>query len=131
MAAQVEEAAGGRPPGEPAEGLIFADREQDTGLPELKFIDLFCGGGGLALGFREAGFNSVWALDMDEASCETYRANFRHNVLCGEIESVKKSPTKADVVVGGPPCQGFSPLGSFYKSADHRHEAMNRLWEDY
>src|SRR2546422_1812086 len=97
----------------------------------LTFIDLFCGGGGLALGFRDAGFESVWALDMDAASCRTYQANFKHQVYCGKIEGVEGPPAKSDVVIGGPPCQGFSPLGGFYASASSRHADMNRLWEHY
>lgn len=98
---------------------------------KFDFIDLFCGGGGLGEGFREAGFRSVWALDMDQASCRTYKENFGHEVYCGQIESVKRAPTKADVVIGGPPCQGFSPLGGFYASAEEDHAKMNRLWKHF
>lgn len=102
------------------------------GLKEMKrpkVIDLFCGCGGLALGFREAGFESVYAADIDKASVNTYKKNFGHDVFLGDIADLTEIPVKADVMIGGPPCQGFSPLGKF--SPRKEHAAMNRLWRQY
>ncbi len=93
------------------------------------FIDLFCGAGGLALGFAQAGFRSVYAVDSDKAAAETYRRNFKHEVWVGQIEELERIPTGADVVIGGPPCQGFSPLGQMIPLAGHRQ--MNKLWRHY
>lgn len=92
------------------------------------FIDLFSGGGGLSRGFEDAGFRSVFAADWDRASCDTYHANFRHDVHCGDIADLREAP-EADLVVGGPPCQGFSPLGRM--SPREEHAGMNRLWREY
>ncbi|HZJ03821.1 MAG TPA: DNA cytosine methyltransferase, partial [Thermoleophilia bacterium] len=74
-------------------------------------IDLFAGAGGMALGFESAGFESVWAVEIDEDAAATYRKYFGHKVFTGPIELVEQVPVEADVIVGGPPCQGFSPLG--------------------
>lgn len=72
-------------------------------------IDLFAGCGGMTLGFEQAGFSPTFAVEWDEAAAETYRCNFGDHVVAGAIEDVSGFP-EADVVIGGPPCQGFSPL---------------------
>ncbi len=80
-------------------------------------IDLFAGAGGMTLGLVDprfcGGFKSVWALDIDRAATETYKRNFGNHVDCGDIEewlANDRPIPKADLVVGGPPCQGFSLL---------------------
>jgi DNA (cytosine-5)-methyltransferase 1 len=93
------------------------------------FIDLFCGAGGLALGFSQAGFQSVYAVDFDKPAAETYRRNFKHEVWDKPIEDLEHIPVKADIIIGGPPCQGFSPLGKMIPLAEHRN--MNKLWRHY
>lgn len=99
----------------------------------MKFADLFCGCGGLALGFRKAGFESVFAVDMDRDSCATYERNFGHAVHCGDIADVERLPAEVNVIVGGPPCQGFSLLGKMTPSEDRvgEHQSMNKLWTQY
>jgi DNA (cytosine-5)-methyltransferase 1 len=75
-------------------------------------MDLFCGAGGLTLGFCQAGGVPVAAVDNDKTSTETYKKMFPicREVYCGDIESWETSPelTHVDVITGGPPCQGFS-----------------------
>lgn len=103
------------------------------GKGTYRFADLFCGCGGLALGFKMAGFQSVFAVDWDKESCITYERNFHHPVHSGDIADVKALPPRLDVIVGGPPCQGFSPLGKMTTS-DVRateHLSMNKLWTQY
>jgi DNA (cytosine-5)-methyltransferase 1 len=78
--------------------------------PPLSVADLFCGAGGLSLGFRAAGFNILWAADNSEAAIRTYRANLGDHVVCQSI-TVDTDPPEAAVFVGGPPCQGFSSAG--------------------
>lgn len=101
----------------------------------LRYIDLFCGAGGLAQGFRQASderveFRSVFGVDHDKAAAATYRANFAHDVFDGAIEELDLSILpKADLIVGGPPCQGFSPLGKM--SGSEHHARMNKLWRYY
>ncbi len=102
----------------------------------IRFVDLFSGAGGLAQGFRQASdreveFRSVFAVEIEPSFAASYAANFGDHVFVGPIESVKRSdlPKKIDLVIGGPPCQGFSPLGKM-SPTDH-HAKLNRLWEEY
>jgi DNA (cytosine-5)-methyltransferase 1 len=99
------------------------------GMAELTFIDLFSGAGGLALGFTQAGFKSVWAVEIDSDAADTYALNFGHPVFKGPIEKVESLPVRADIIIGGPPCQGFSPLGKM--SPRDEHAEMNQLWRQY
>jgi DNA (cytosine-5)-methyltransferase 1 len=92
---------------------------------KLRVIDLFCGAGGFTLGFVRTGFEPVFALDFDRWAVETYLANFGRHAVCIAIEKVERFPS-AEVVVGGPPCQGFSQLGK-HLSNDPR----NMLWQHY
>src|SRR5713101_2740137 len=102
---------------------------EDGDLKQYTFLDLFCGAGGLALGFTRAGFRSVYAVDSDKAAAQTYRTNFGHDIWDRPIEELMIIPEGADVVIGGPPCQGFSPLGKM--SPIREHSYMNRLWQHY
>ena len=95
----------------------------------LRMIDLFAGSGGLTCGFSATGrFTPVAAVEKDLAAAATYAANFgEDHVHLGRIEewAVGDLPT-ADVVVGGPPCQGFSNLGRRSPS-----DPLNELWRHY
>lgn len=90
----------------------------------LHVLDLFSGAGGMALGFQAAGFRCVGAVEWNEAASKTFRHNFAHEqptVFGGpedgdvnnlEIDHLLDSlPAAPDIVVGGPPCQGFSRVG--------------------
>src|SRR5438309_11843203 len=74
-------------------------------------MDLFAGCGGMTRGFLDTGrFDPVFAVEMDAHAAATYGENFGHDhVVAAKIEDVEEFPN-ADVVIGGPPCQGFSPL---------------------
>lgn len=79
-------------------------------------IDLFCGAGGLSLGFKQENFKVVLANDIEESCLLTYMHNNPqidvHNIICDDIKNVldllKKYSGKIDLILGGPPCQGFS-----------------------
>ena len=85
---------------------------------DLKIVDLFCGAGGLSLGFENAGFKIGLANDIDFNSIETFKKNrpdvLSENIFLGDISDFIKTKnkflkdTKFSVVIGGPPCQGFS-----------------------
>jgi DNA (cytosine-5)-methyltransferase 1 len=91
-------------------------------------VDLFAGAGGLTLGFTWEGFEPIFAVEIEAAAVKTYEANFGCHVYPGAIEHVDVFP-KADIIVGGPPCQGFSPLGR--DRDEHSRAALNSLWEQY
>ena len=76
----------------------------------LTVVDLFCGAGGLSMGFQLAGFELLWAADNNEAAVRTYRANLGEHVVCRSIRE-DTEPPEAVVIAGGPPCQGFSSAG--------------------
>lgn len=74
-------------------------------------VSLFSGIGGLDLGFEYAGFNIAWANDFDKYAVATYKENVNHNIVFGDIRTLKNTIPKHDVLIGGFPCQPFSSLG--------------------
>ena len=83
------------------------------------FIDLFSGCGGLSLGFEMAGFTGVLAIDNWKDALTTYAYNRKDaRTLCGDLATLNPYKIKedynisnVDVIIGGPPCQGFSVAG--------------------
>ncbi len=82
-------------------------------------IDIFCGAGGLSLGFEMAGYHIGMGVEKDTLAFQTHCYNFRNACYLGDISEIA-SPLRfvqehglkyVDVVVGGPPCQGFSRVG--------------------
>ncbi len=91
-------------------------------------IDLFAGCGGMTVGFAGEGFEPVLAVEWDRFAAATYAANWgEDHMVAGDIAEVKESHIpRSDVVIGGPPCQGFSNLG--LKALD---DPRNQLWREY
>lgn len=80
-----------------------------------RVISLFSGCGGLDLGFKEAGYDVVWANDNEKWSCETFTNNFGPHIVHEDIRKIqfnelKKRLPKIDIITGGFPCQDFSML---------------------
>lgn len=80
-----------------------------------KVVSLYSGAGGLDVGFKKAGFDIIWANDFDKDACETYKNNIGAHIKCGDINIIKKDLSNldcnVDLLIGGPPCQGFSVAG--------------------
>jgi DNA (cytosine-5)-methyltransferase 1 len=92
----------------------------------LRLTDLFAGCGGLTRGFVDTGaFEPVFAVESDPDAAETYAENFGEHVFVGPIEDVEAFPA-CDVLIGGPPCQGFSPLNMLGVGLERRG-----LWREY
>lgn len=90
---------------------------------DFTVLDLFCGAGGLSLGFHQAGFNIVQAVDNNPTALETYRFNFGSHVTSLDLsQDAEFSPVS--VVIGGPPCQGFSSAG-LRKPGDERNSLVS------
>jgi DNA (cytosine-5)-methyltransferase 1 len=91
-------------------------------------VDLFAGCGGLTAGFVSAGFEPIMAVEWELPAAATYAANFGDDhIRWRDITLVSDDDIPiADVVIGGPPCQGFSNLGT--KDPD---DPRNKLWKEY
>jgi DNA (cytosine-5)-methyltransferase 1 len=95
-------------------------------MERYTLIDLFAGCGGMSRGFEESGrFRSIFAVEADGDAAETYRLNFGDHVAEARIEDVVSFQC-ADVLIGGPPCQGFSPLNRDAVGFERRG-----LWQEY
>jgi len=109
----------------------------------VNVIDLFAGCGGLTQGFHEfraepgsttSPFRTVGAVELDPAAASTYAANFADeaggtsHVFAGDIEKWSPDTTapQVDMILGGPPCQGFSGLGK-----EDPDDPRNKLWQQY
>ena len=82
----------------------------------MKVVDLFCGCGGLSLGFIKAGMDVVAAFDNWQDALMVYRNNFSHPAILADLMDVEASvkairPYAPDMIIGGPPCQDFSSAG--------------------
>lgn len=98
---------------------------------EIRVLDLFSGAGGLSAGFRaeSSRFKTLRAIENDRAAAATYAENHDpESVYAGGIEDwLKEEATpEADLVIGGPPCQGFSALGK-----QDQLDERNQLWLRY
>ncbi len=97
---------------------------------KLRVLDLFAGAGGLSEGLRQSGcFETVQAVEMDPEAAATYSLNHPEaDIYVGPIQDWLQTammPT-VDVIIGGPPCQGFSQLGK-----QDVEDERNALWREY
>lgn len=98
------------------------------------FVDLFCGAGGMTQGLVEAGFKPIASVEVNPVASATYTKNFPQcNHFYGDIEEFdsqkwldKISSPEVHLVVGGPPCQGFSVAGK-----RNPNDARNRLFQEF
>ena len=90
----------------------------------MKSVDLFCGCGGMSLGFVKAGYDVQLSIDSWDKAIETYRRNFDHDAIEMDLTNEQLAIDKIqkiqpDIIIGGPPCQDFS-------SAGKRDESLGR-----
>lgn len=92
-------------------------------IKDFRIIDLFCGCGGLSLGFQNAGFNVVAAYDVWQVALNIYNKNFTHHAYFRDLSDVSDLSDLAEYapnfIIGGPPCQDYSTAG-------HRDENRGR-----
>lgn len=107
--------------------------------PPRTLVDLFAGCGGVALGFHEAGFETLYANELHPDPAETYRKNLligkEDRMIVGpmqkvflnkHIDAMKIKPFQIDCVAGGPPCQGFSNAGP-----NIANDPRNKLYREF
>lgn len=100
---------------------------------KYRLIDLFSGAGGMSLGFSarfNQPFEPVWANDYNKYCVDTYKKNFGPHCVSGDIVDILNDPDfdlpEADVVIGGPPCQGFSLLNK-----NRENDPRKELWRPF
>lgn len=101
-----------------------------------KVLDLFCGAGGLSLGFKMADFDIIGGIDFDQEALDTHKLNFQDGYhFCGDISTLDNDfvldnfDGKVDVIIGGPPCQGFSVANMQQK--DIECDDRNKLFYEF
>ena len=106
-------------------------------------LDLFSGCGGLSLGFENAGFFIAAGLDREPAACQSHAANFASRTICTDLRTAdpveiveRLGLPRVDVVIGGPPCQGFSVVGrarvrSLEEDRQQEILARNELYQTF
>lgn len=107
--------------GEASKGV---KRRECMSMPKVRCVDLFCGCGGMSLGFERAGYEVKAGFELWEPAMRVYAANFKHPVLKQDLSKVKEAAEKIaqfkpELIVGGPPCQDFSTAG-------HQDESLGR-----
>lgn len=98
-------------------------------------VSLFCGAGGMDLGFKQAGFKILWANDFDKDAATTYKNNIGDHIVLDDISKIKDEeiPENPDVIIGGFPCQGFSVANTKRSMKDERnflYKEMLRIIKD-
>ena len=116
---------------------FYCNKYRSNSSYDFNFIDLFCGAGGLSLGFVQENFGINLACDSEEACIETYRFNHididSKYIICSDIKDIEDEITeylrdeKVDIVIGGPPCQGFS-MANRQRIID---DPRNKLYKSY
>jgi DNA (cytosine-5)-methyltransferase 1 len=101
-------------------------------MQKPKFIDLFCGAGGLGIGLAEAGFENVLSTDSDYDAIQTMNSHSNHPVLQSDIidliqnlETGQVVLPEIDLVAGGPPCQGFCAINPRRSENDPRNSLVD------
>ena len=111
---------------------VFVDITTSNDVnPSVRVVDLFSGAGGMSQGLRQAGFVIDTAVELVEIAAETHRRNFpESSVVCGDIKDYvpkrHQGAKRIRLVVGGPPCQGFSVAGRRDPS-----DPRNRLFREF
>lgn len=97
-------------------------------------IDLFCGGGGLTVGLKAAGFNVSASVEIDDTAHATYKANhpevqaYKEDITTvASADLLKDAGGALDLVAGCPPCQGFTSLTSKYRREDRRNALIDQM----
>lgn len=103
----------------------------------MNYIDLFSGAGGLGLGFEWQGFQNLFSVEFNKEIAETYKYNFpKNHLIVDDIKNISDIQLKkiqnnipVDVIIGGPPCQGFSIAGNIGRK--FTEDSRNYLFKEF
>ena len=112
----------------------YVDKQTMSELGKYACIDLFCGCGGLSLGFERAGIDVLVGIDVWRDAIETFKFNHKKSKgICADLSVLEPSGIEKelngreiDVIIGGPPCQGFSVAGKRIVDDDR-----NKLYKNF
>ena len=115
---------------------FYALKETNMARKNKKYtvLDLFCGCGGISYGFEMAGFDIIGGIDFNKDATDTFKKNFPNAIVqCADISTISDTSIKelfsgVDVIIGGPPCQGFSTANRHQKEID---DPRNKLFFQY
>jgi DNA (cytosine-5)-methyltransferase 1 len=102
------------------EEFIIIPKKKMSNTKSINVIDLFCGCGGMSKGLTDAGLNIIAGIDVWDKAINSYKKNFHHQAICQDLTKLppekfddmyNKEHKQVDLIVGGPPCQGFSIAG--------------------
>lgn len=107
-------------------------------------LDLFCGAGGMSLGFQMAGYDIGLGVEKEKYPYETHYYNFGEKCYQGDVQSIANPETfiqdcnmkNVDIIIGGPPCQGFSRVGrgkmrSLQCDPTYTHDPRNQYYKEF
>lgn len=107
-------------------------------------LDLFCGAGGMSLGFEMAGYHIGLGVEKEELPYKTHCHNFDHRCHLGDIRDIQDPVAfvqehgldRVDVIIGGPPCQGYSRVGRgklrhLKNDPNYIHDPRNKYYKDF
>ena len=123
------------------------NKPKENAVKTYNFIDLFAGCGGLSEGFYRQGFHALAHVEIDHFACETLKTRMRYygygtadqavmeqditaKDIVRKIKAVVGDET-VDIIIGGPPCQSFSPLGKARDENSMQQDPRNYLFESY
>jgi len=104
---------------DPIRDLILERFQHLNDNSSLRVLDLFCGCGGMSFGLQQSGLDVVAGIDIWDKAIKSYGKNFPHLAICDDIQKLSPEIFREkfnilhpiDIIVGGPPCQGFSIAG--------------------
>ena len=108
---------------------MFGDSIENAPEPKYRMISLFSGCGGSDLGFRFAGFDVLWANDINADACKTYRNNIGGEIVSGDIRKIElpKKEEEIDLLSACFPCQPFSNAGARRGAKDGKNGDLNEF----
>jgi DNA (cytosine-5)-methyltransferase 1 len=122
---------------------LMVDTSQAAHKPIV--VDLFCGAGGMSLGFQMAGYHIGLGIEKEILPWQTHYYNFDESCYHGDISEIvdpealleQNGISRVDVIIGGPPCQGYSRVGrgklaQVGQDRDHYlRDPRNKLWQEF